>query len=358
MDDSAKTERKAAEWLARHDSGAWTGEDRQALEAWLAECTSHRVALLRLRAAWGEAGRLQALAAGWPEGSVPGRGQWSSWAAGGAGWSGATVPAVPDLREVAFAPRAGAPRPRVRRTQALAVVLLLAGGAGWGAWWQLGGRHEADYASAVGEVREVALADGSRAILSSDSRLQVRMDRRERHLALARGEAFFEVARDPVRPFVVEAGGHRATAIGTHYAVRRDADTLRVVVTEGRVRLESEPGADGHTRPVSLLPAGSVATAGRNGVLVRSLALEDAQRYLEWRQGFLAFDDVPLTQAAAEFNRFNSRRLELADPAVGGLRIGGNFRWSNLDGFVGLLERGFPVRAERHPDRIVLHTRQ
>jgi transmembrane sensor len=156
---------------------------------------------------------------------------------------------------------------------------------------------------------------------------------------------------------VVEAAGRRAVAVGTRYAVRRDADGVRVVVTGGRVRLEGEPGADGHAAPVALLPAGSLATAGRNGVLVRSLPLADVQRYLGWRDGFLAFDDLPLAQAAGEFNRFNARRLELADPAVAQLRVGGNFRWSNVEGFVGLLEQGFPVRAERHPDRIVLHSR-
>ena len=61
--------------------------------------------------------------------------------------------------------------------------------------------------------------------------------------------------------------------------------------------------------------------------------------------------------AAAEFNRFNTRKLELADAGVAALRVGGNFRWANTDDFVNLLELGFPVRAERRPDRIVLHSR-
>ena len=330
MDDSRKTERAAADWLARRDGEDWNAQDEAALQAWLAECTAHRVAFLRLQAAWAETARLRALAAGQPVGTV------------------ATL---------AFAPRPRPRRPsRWRAGMAAACVLALAGGLGW-TGWQLGGRSQASHASAVGEVLEVALADGSRATLSSDSRLEVRMDRGERHVSVVRGEAFFEVAHEAGRPFVVEAGGYRAVAVGTRYAVRRDADTLRVVVTEGRVRLESTPVADGGTRPVTLLPAGSVATAGGNGVLVRSLPLDQARRFTDWREGFLAFDDVPLAQAAAEFNRYNTRRLELADPALAELRIGGNFRWANLDGFVGLLEQGFPVRAERQPDRIVLHAR-
>lgn len=366
MDDSRTIERTAAAWLARREGGDWSTQDQQALDAWLARSTAHRVALLRLQAAWNEAARLKALAAGLEPGSVPGRGQWAGWAASGAPRpepamaDEAPPPAaqghvLPDLRAVSFAPRRAASRPaRWPRALAAAFVLAVAGGLGWGAW-QLGGQQEAAYASAVGEVVEVALADGSKATLSSDSQLQVHMDRGERHVALLRGEAFFEVAHDAGRPFVVEADGHRAVAVGTRYAVRRDPDTLRVVVTEGRVRLDSAAG--GRNRPVSLLPAGSVATVGRNGVLVRSLPPEEAARYVEWRSGFLVFDDAPLAQAAAEFNRFNTRRLELADPAVAELRIGGNFRWSGLDAFVGLLEQGFPVRAERHPDRIILHSR-
>ncbi|UNK58553.1 FecR domain-containing protein [Pseudoxanthomonas daejeonensis] len=365
MADSRKIESAAAAWLAQRDAGPWTAHDQQALEAWLAESTAHRVALLRLQSAWTEAGRLQALAAGLPEGEIPPRDQWSDWIVAGAREPvsvpmdavGSAVNAAPDLRALAFAPRPRATRSaRWPSAAAAAAVLFLAAGLGWGGW-QLGGRHQASYASAIGEVREVVLADGSRATLSSDSRLDLRFDRGQRHVALVRGEAFFDVAHDRARPFVVEADGHRAVAVGTRYAVRRDAETLRVVVTEGRVRLESAPGADGRAVPSALLPAGSLATAGREGVLVRSLPLAQAKRYLEWRKGFLAFEDVPLTTAADEFNRFNARRLELADPAVAQLRIGGNFRWSNLEGFVGLLEQGFPVRAERHPDRIVLHSR-
>lgn len=352
MDDSRTIERTAAQWLARRESGAWSARDQQALEAWLEQRTEHRVAWLRLHAAWEQAGRLRALAAGLPPGQVPERGRWAAWAAG----DGAPAASpVPDLRALRFAPRPP-PRPaRWPRRLAACLALAMAAGAGWGAW-QLSGRQQAHYASAVGQVREVALADGSRATLSSGTRLAVYLDRGQRRVVLEQGEALFEVARDPARPFAVEAGGYRAVAVGTRYAVRREAGALRVVVTEGRVRLEDLPGA-GAPRPVSLLPAGSVATAGGDGVLVRNLPVEEAQRYLEWRDGFLVFDDTPLEQAAAEFNRFNLRRLELADPAVAALRVGGHFRWSNLDAFVGLLEQGFPVRAERHPDRIVLYAR-
>ena len=349
MADSRQIEALAADWLARRQAGEWAAQEQQALDAWLSASPRHKVAFLRVQSAWAEAGRLQALAAGLPAGTLPPRARTAALAT-------PHSDARPDLRQLRFAPRDRAPRRRGwPHGVAAAFALVALGSAAWGGW-QLTGRQQASYASPVGQVQTVTLPDGSTATLSSDSRLEVRLSRGERHVALARGEAFFDVAHDTRRPFVVETEGRRVAAVGTRFSVRRDPDAVRVVVTEGKVRLESRPGPDGTAQPVSLLPAGSVATAGRNGVLVRSLPVAEAERYLEWREGFLTFDDTSLADAAAEFNRFNTRKLELADPDVATLRIGGNFRWSYTDGFVSLLEQGFPVRAERHPDRVVLHS--
>jgi transmembrane sensor len=356
MRDSRRIEQAAAEWLARRDNDDWTPREQQALEEWLSASTRHRVAFLRLQAAWREAGRLQALAAGLPEGVLPPRQRGSPEFSAGTARGASNDPGPPDLHETVFASRA---RPRRRawaRALAAGLAIAVAGSALW-AGWQLSGHHEALYASGVGQLETVELADGSTATLSSDSRLQVRMTRGERHIALLQGEAYFDVAHDARRPFVVAAEGRRVVAVGTRFSVRRDPLELRVVVTEGKVRLDSPRGSDGRATPVSLLPAGSVATASRSGVLVRSLPVAEAERYLDWRSGFLTFEDTSLAAAAAEFNRFNTRKLELADAGVAELRVGGNFRWASIDDFANLLELGFPVRTERHRDRIVLHTR-
>ncbi|MBL8256067.1 MAG: FecR domain-containing protein [Pseudoxanthomonas mexicana] len=349
MTDSRQIEQQAADWLVRRDADGWTAREQTTLDGWLGESPRHKVAFLRLQSAWAETGRLQALAAGLPAGTLPPRRLSAD----------STADARPDLRGITFAPRHGAghgARIPGWRNVAAALTLVAAGSAAWGGW-QISGREQAQYASTVGQIQTVTLPDGSTATLSSDSRLDVRISRGERHIALLQGEAFFDVAHDTRRPFVVETGGRRVAAVGTRFSVRRDPGAVRVVVTEGKVRLESQAGADGRAQPVSLLPAGSVATAGRNGVLVRSVPVADAERYLEWRDGFLTFDDTSLADAASEFNRFNTRKLELADATVATLRVGGNFRWSNAEGFARLLEQGFPVRAERHEDRIVLHTR-
>ena len=343
-------ERRAADWLARRDGAGWSADDAAALEAWLARDTAHRVAFVRLQAAWTQAGRLSALGAGRADGDgPPARGAWASPRP-----QGHVHATGPDPQSLVFAPR----RPR-RRSPAGAFALAAALGAcalagGW-AWRHLGAVDAASHATALGAVQAVPLADGSQATLASDSRIDVRLSRRERHVDLQQGEAYFEAAKDPARPFVVAAGERRVVAVGTRFSVRRDGPDLRVVVTEGTVRLESDP-VDGRSRPAALLPAGSVAIARPDGVLVRSMPLQEAAQLVDWRSGVLFFRDTTLAEAATEFNRYNARKIVIADAAVGDLRIGGSFRWANAEGFVRLLEQGFPVRAEYGRDRIVLHT--
>lgn len=363
--DSRRIELEASHWLARREAGAWSQADASALEQWLARSTAHRVAFLRLAAAWEQGGRLQALGAGIPTGTIPPRGSWS--------WSGPAASADPPAPAAAATGQSGhdwsqlrfASRPQSHRSHRAAwtgwlAALVLATGVAL-AW-----RHQASpaavpalaYATAIGRIQQIALNDGSRATLGSGSGLTVALRPDERHLELHGGEAFFEVAKDPARPFVVAAANHDVVAVGTRFSVRRNGTALRIVVTEGTVRLQPDPDRSQQPGPTTLLPAGSVATVSDNGnVLVRSLPLAEASRLLDWRQGYLSFRDSTLQAAVEEFNRYNQRPLVIGDAVAGAVRIGGSFHWSNEEAFVRVLERGFPIRAERLPDRVVLHSR-
>ena len=378
MAGSRQIERAAAAWLARRDGGDWSPGDQMEFDAWLAQSTAHRVAWLRLQAAWNQSDRLKALAAGVAPGEVPARGAWSASPYAPRGEAQAsrqdnrdddaaddvTAPSnaahttpidISSPTRPNYTPRAASRRPRTARYAAVAAIAVVAMSLLWG-WQRYNVVEHRSYRTAMGALDTIGLADGSRATLSSDSRIDVALSRAQRNVALEHGEAFFDVAKDPGRPFAVDAGARRVIAVGTRFSVRRDGADLRVVVTEGTVRLESEP-VDGRAQPTTLLPAGSIALAGASGVLVRSGSVEDAERYVDWRNGYLVFRDTALSAAAAEFNRYNTRRLVIGDAAVGELRVGGNFRWSNAEVFVGLLEQVMPVRAERLPDRIVLHSR-
>lgn len=346
--DSMAIEQAAAAWLARRDGDRWSADDDAALARWLDADTAHRVAFLRLQAAWEESGRLQALGAGWQGGDVPARGHWQ---AAPASRREQMLQAMVQRPAVARPAR----RRRVVRFAAAAAVAGCALAAAWG-WRSHVQVDAASYRTALGEVRTLPLADGSRATLASASGIDVRLSQRARDVELTAGEAIFEVAKDKQRPFTVAADGYRTVAVGTRFSVRRDAADLRVVVTEGTVRLDAPP-VDGVAQPSALLPAGSVALVRGGNLLVRSLPLAEARQLLDWRDGLLAFRDAPLGEVAAEFNRYNARKLVVADADAGALRVGGNFRWDNEEGFARLLQAGFPVRADIQADRIVLHSR-
>ena len=371
MASSREIEQTAAAWLARRDSGRWSGHDQGQLDAWLDAATAHRIAFIRLDSAWQQSGRLKVLRAGLPAGAVPARGSWAPRRFGAADDAPASpagrrplagsrhrpATAFPSGTAAATPDRAAAKSRRWWRYPAglaAAAILVVALTLGWQRYNSV---DQASFQTTIGELQTAPLADGSTATLSSDSRIVVTLSRRERHIELQRGEAFFVVAKDPGRPFVVSADGRRVTAVGTRFAVRRDQADLRVVVTQGVVRLEPNRDDGGPRQPTTLLPAGSVAVASDAGVVVHADSVQQAEAYLDWRNGFVSFHDTPLAAAAAEFNRYHVQKIVIGDSAVGAMRIGGNFRWSNTDAFVRLLQQGFPVRAERRGDNIVLHHR-
>lgn len=353
-DSSGRIEQTAATWLAQREAGDWSEMDAGRLDAWLAASTVHRVAFLRLEAAWMESGRLKALAAGRKTPGPPPR---AAWAARAARRSPDETDWVERPDALTFSPRRPAPPPRRWLQAGLAATVVVCGALAAWSWRDHARVNTAAYASDVGRLRDVRLTDGSQATLSSGSRIEVAMSRGQRRIDLRSGEAFFDAAKDRARPFVVAAGARRVVAVGTRFSVRRDGPDLRVVVTEGLVRLESDPVPGQPPTPVTLLPAGSTALATRNGVLVRTGTVAEAERALDWRGGYLHFEDTPLAEAAAEFNRYGGTTLVMGDAEAAALRIGGNLRWSNVDGFVRLLEQGFGVRAERRGDLIVLHSR-
>lgn len=348
IDNSRRIERTAAAWLARRDAREWDARDQAQLDAWLDESEAHRVAWLRLSSAWQQADRLKALGAGVPAGQVPPRGHWSLSSHFDARHALA--------RERAFAGQRKGHRHRAFAVAATAMLTLTIVAAVFVWQGRVPPAPPAIYRTAVGRSISVPLADGSEATLSSDTRITVNLSGSERDIALDRGEAYFEVKKDAGHPFVVRADGRRVVAVGTRFAVRRDDDAdLRVVVTQGLVRLEPPPGSGAAT---TLLPPGSVAQVSGDALEVRRLPVEDARELLSWRDGFVVFHDTPLSAAVEEFNRYNARKLAIADPSIAGLQVGGHFRWSNDEAFVRLIEQVFPVRAEAQGNRIVLLGKQ
>jgi len=179
--------------------------------------------------------------------------------------------------------------------------------------------------------------------LNTDSRIHVNFTSTGREVTLDRGEAFFEVSKDPGRPFVVQIGNKRVTAIGTQFTVRRDQGDIRILVTEGLVQVVRETLlAHSSATPVA---AGSEAHTHGDAVFVDQPKPPQVDELLSWRSGYLVFHDATLAEAIAEFNRYNTRKIVIADPTIATLRIGGRFRFTDSEAFLWLLKSGFPVNV-------------
>lgn len=338
-------EAAAAAWFERREWSDWDAAAEAELEAWLSVSTAHRVAFVRLQAAWERAERLKALGAGIPPGRVPERASFGF---------PPEISATNQNAEEPITSRASHDKRWSRRlkwaigSSSLAAVLIIA------AWFQSVTRWQT-YGTQVGTIAPVALADGSRITLDSNTRIHVTMSAGERLIRLDQGAALFDVAKDPERPMVVEVADRRVTAVGTEFSVRRDLDDITVLVKEGRVRIAGDRRhVDGQATEVE---AGVKASTHGGEIDVERIGVNEVERALSWREGYLEFRETPLPQVVAEFNRYRVQRIEIDDPRLNSIRIGGRFRCTDVNAFLALLEQGFPVVVTRDGARVGLHRR-
>ncbi len=316
IESALEIEERAAHWLVRRQEAKWGAADQARLEAWLRESTAHEVAYLRLEAGWGKVERLAALR----RSPIP--------------------PTQPR--------RTGRP-PRVKSrigshpgAWGIAAAGLLLGLVILAVYQRSPANRV--YATDVGGHEIVRLADGSRIELNTGTRVQVDLTSQARTVRLLRGEAYFEVAHDRSRPFVVYAGGRRLTVLGTKFSVRLDpgANRVQLAVAEGRVQLEGlQPQSD--SQPMIAI-GGDRAVAEGSSMRLESRSLAAVSDDLSWRRGLLTFDQTSLTAAAEEFNRYNRTRIVI-EPAAAAIQIGGRFEAKNVDAFARLLQTGFGLQV-------------
>jgi transmembrane sensor len=310
-------EQAAAIWLAREDFGL-TPSERDERDVWLAQSSRHKVAYLQLKAAWGRTERLAALKS--PE------------------------PRAPMSR--ALSPRSGT----VRRLALLAAatVVMFFGSSVYLSWRQ---QSEHSYATLVGHMRTVQLADGTRMELNTNTHVRTDVNARLRVVTLESGEAYFDVIHDASHPFIVYAGNWRITDLGTKFSVFLDGDDVRVLVREGRVRVDPRRGSAPSRSVVA--QAGYAVLARGLETLVLSKPDADIASDLSWRGGVLEFDHQPLAEVAAQFNRYNAKQIQIEGSARK-IPIGGSFKADKVDVFVQLLHRGFGLSVNDQGDRIVI----
>jgi len=304
----------ASAWVVRVDRGL-TEAERMALEKWLAADSRCTGALARAQATWVHADRAQVFRTSDKLRESPGARLWRR-----------TIPWA-----------------------SAAAVLLSVATTFW--IWQ--GYARTNPATAMGEIRQVPLADGSRLTLDERSRVSVQYETATRRVRLESGEALFEVAKDPKRPFVVQAGNIRVRAVGTAFVVSRHTDgDVEVTVSEGTVDIWRET-----TSPE---PAVRLAAGNRTLVTTETIAepvkLTDAQlaRAVAWSVKVIDLNGRTLGDAAAELNRYNRRTVVIADHRLAAQTVVGRFQATDPMGFAAAAATMLDAHVRIDGDRLIL----
>jgi transmembrane sensor len=297
-------EDQAIEMLVHLDSGRATAADHLAYQNWCQRSEAHAQAARKAEALWG------------------------------------AFPLTQNAQQFV------APKPEKRRRPARAVwaagiaaclVLMLSSGVLLRPWSAL----YADHVTAPGERRELRLEDGSLLWMNGDTVLSVNYSQGRRGIALYQGEALFEVAKDPARPFIVHAAQGDVQAIGTRFDVDQRGGQVRVQVSEGVVQVSS----GGETLR---LPAGQ-SSAYRQGMAPEAGAAVDVHNVATWQRGKLVFNGRPLGEVLAELDRYIPGVVYLTDETLSARRISGIFEVDDPQAALDALEQTLPLRITRLP---------
>lgn len=309
-------EQIAAEWLMRREEPEWSVADQAALDSWLQESLAHKAAYWRLDHGWRQADRIGSL------------GLDATETAHKRGWIARWTP--------------------LAAAASLAAILFV-GGVELNRPAPVAALH---FSTSVGGRKTIPLVDGSKLVLNTATVVRAEVDKNRREVWLDRGEAYFEIAHLAGRPFVVHAGERTITVLGTKFSVRRDGPKVTVSVIEGRVKIDDPKEPD--QVPTAIITAGDVAIAQGSSTLLSAKSEGDVAAALAWRDGILNFDHTSLADAAAEFNRYNSKQIVIADNETGDIRIGGSFQASNVDAFVRLLRDAYGLRVTETSNQVKL----
>jgi transmembrane sensor len=324
--------REAREWLIRLDDDEPLADtESEALREWMRSNPSHRKELTRLANFWDSANVLTEFAVPLARGPV-------------------ATHAVSRVGPVRLA------------MSALLFAVILS------SWWffRSEGTANGAYGTAIGQQRTLVLPDGSSVQLNTDSQVQVVYGNQARIIRLLRGEALFSVAHNSQRPFDVYAGDAVVRAVGTAFSVRLEDSQFDVTVTKGLVDVinvsSGSPITHGSTldserppRKQRRLNAGQTATfdGDASPIDVRQLADAELKRRMAWHEGYLVFAGEPLSEVVKQVNRYSPVTLEIADPALASLRIGGRFRVGDLAAVRDALRANFDIQSQQLDDRHV-----
>lgn len=226
------------------------------------------------------------------------------------------------------------------------LVLFIAGG-----WWVANRPEVTEYRTAKGEQRTIALPDGSRMVLNTDTAVTTHLSTFRRAVILHRGEAFFVVSHDKKRSFEVEAGSGVVRDIGTQFTVRRQSEQVTVIVVEGAVEVQGLSETD--IAPWRLLTAGDKASYGARGS-ISPIEKIDIAASTAWLEGRMLFDQRPLAEVIQEVGRYHNGEIRVLDSRLNGIKVSGVFAVNDREGLLKALETAIPVNFSRINEGLVV----
>src|SRR6185312_12447348 len=335
--DTAAIEAEAAAWVARFDAGDVSARDLAAFQEWLNRGALHREAIAEYGNLWSEFDALKLLTA-----------------ADEAGQGASVGESRPAMLERA--------RPWLAACAAAAIVAATAGGAMFlhakppqqiaRAQSHPAARHvplptRVAYETPVGGQQKITLADGSTVILNTNSLLEVDFSDKCRDIHLRRGEAYFDVVHDKARPFTVYANHYVVRDIGTAFDVHLSKTGLvEVGVTKGSVEVTPARHGSRLAKSLGIIAAGQRIVLGERVEQSAVVSSAEMVRKLAWRQGELIYTGQPLAEVLADISRYSDIKIELADPALESLPVGGAFRTDQIEAIFAALETNFGIHAQ------------
>ena len=331
---------EASDWIAKLDRALSAAESTE-LQQWLAQSAAHRATLLEVAALWDKMDSLKRLADLFPQAEKKSRPQWQHWGLA------ASVAVVASLLTLWWQPELLTPS----ATATSAIVST-----------------QSSYQTRIGETNTIELPDQSKLILNTNSFVVVKYSAKARIIELQRGEILIDVAHDTSRPLSVLAGGKIIQAVGTAFNVQVRDSQVELIVTDGKVRVETaiaEMIADEH-RLATRLPESALAiskgekvaldASGQQAEKVLKMDAIDIAASLSWRSGNLIFRGESLADAVAEISRYTDIQFELADDAkLKDIHVAGMFKTGDVNGLLAVFKSNFNISHERiSRDKILL----
>lgn len=327
-DRRGRASEEAGEWLLRLQGGELSREQREELVDWLRESPVHVAELLRIARVHGALEQFE-------------------------NWVGISTEgferddAVVVLPTAAIVPTPVVQKRSVARWSLAAAVACIAVAAGM----LMPGLRGQVIQTDRGERREVALADGSVVQIDPETRLRVKLQDHSRQIFLETGRALFRVAKNPARPFLVHADATTVRAVGTAFGVERRKQGVVVTVAEGKVAVQGALPID--LSSASSSPPGLVLVANEQVTLqpatpAPQIRTVDSKRALAWADGRLVFEDTPVAEVVAQFNRYNKIQIQVQDERLARRPISGVFNAANPESFIDFIQAGAVVQVWRH----------